>query len=56
MTDSNVPEVLPPLPHGHTFVVTSSLMQMLSARGLFSALPSEDPLAHIAKLRSVYKS
>ena len=33
---------LPPLPQGHTFVVTSILMQMLTARGLFSGLRSED--------------
>ena len=29
---------------------------MLTARGLFSGLPYEDPHAHIAKLRSVCKS
>ena len=39
--DSNDPLVLPPLPQGHTFVVTSSLMQ-INAKGLFSGLPSED--------------
>ena len=48
--------LLPPLPQGHTFVVTSSLMQMLTARGLFLGLPSEDPHAHIAKVREVCKS
>ena len=53
---SDGPLVLPPLPPGHTFVVTSSLMQMLTARGLFSGLPSEDPHAHIAKVRVVCKS
>ena len=37
-------------------MVTSSLMQMLTARGLFSRLPSEDPHAHIAKVRAVCKS
>ncbi|XP_049410643.1 uncharacterized protein LOC125873837 [Solanum stenotomum] len=47
------PIVLPP---GHTFVVTSSLMQMLTARGLFSGMASEDPHGHMAKLRSVCKS
>ena len=33
--DSDGPLVLPPLQHGHTFLVTSSLMQMLTTRGLF---------------------
>ena len=56
IADSDGPLVLPPLPIGHTFVVTSSLMQMLTTRGLFSALPSEDPHAHIAKVRAVCKS
>ena len=37
-------------------MVTSSLMQMLTARCLFSGLPSEDPHAHIAKVRVVCKS
>ena len=54
--DSDGPLVLPLLPPEHTFVVTSSLMQMLIARGLFLGLPSEDPHAHIAKLGSVCKS
>ena len=54
--DSDGPLVLPPLPTGHIFVVTSSLMQMLTARGFFSGLPSEDPHAHIAKVRAVCKS
>ena len=54
IADSDGPLVLPPLPTGHTFVVTSSLMQMLTARGLFSGLPSEDPHAHI--VREVCKS
>ena len=31
--NSDGPLVLPPLPPGQTFVVTSSLMQMLTARG-----------------------
>ena len=44
-----------PLPHGHMFPVTSSLMQMLTTRGLFSGLASKDPHSHIAKLRSVFK-
>ena len=37
-------------------MVTSSLMQTLTARGLFSGLPSEDAHAHIAKVRAVCKS
>ena len=37
-------------------MVTSSLMQILTARGLFSGLPFEDPHAHIAKVRAVCKS
>ena len=36
-------------------MVTSKLMQMLTARGLFLGLPSEDPHAHIAKVRAVCK-
>ena len=56
IADSDGPLVLPPLPPGHTFVVTSSLMQILTTRGLFSGLPSEDPHAHIAKVRAVVKA
>ena len=56
IVDSDGPLVLPPLPTGHTFVVTSSLIQMLTARGLFSGLPSEDSHAHIVKIRVVCKS
>ena len=56
IADSDGPLVLPPLPTGHTFVVTSSLLQMLTTRGLFSGLPSEDQHAHIAKVRAVCKS
>ena len=37
-------------------MVTSSLMQMLTARGLFSGLASEDPHVDIAKVREVCKS
>ena len=55
ITDSECPLVLPILPHGHTFVVTSSLMQIFTAIGLFSRLSSEDPHAHVAKVRSVCK-
>ena len=36
-------------------MVTSSLMQILTTRGLFSGLPSEDPHAHITKVRAVCK-
>ncbi|XP_049368382.1 uncharacterized protein LOC125833276 [Solanum verrucosum] len=54
--ESEGPIVLPPLPPGHTFMVTRSLMQMLTTRGLFSGLASEDPHGHMARLRSVCKS
>ena len=56
IADSDRPLVLPLLPTSHTFVVTSSLMQMLIARGLFSGLPSEDPHAHKAKVRQCVKA
>ena len=56
IAESDEPRVLPPLPPRHTFLVMSSLMQILIVRGLFSGLPSEDPHAQIAKLRSVRKS
>ena len=56
IADLDGPLVFPSLPTCHTFVVTSSLMQMLTARGLFSGLPSEDPHAHIDKVRAVCKS
>ena len=56
IADSDGPLVLPPLPPGRTFVVTSILMQMLTTRGLFSGLPSEDPHDHISKVRTVCKS
>ncbi|XP_049357939.1 uncharacterized protein LOC125822566 [Solanum verrucosum] len=55
-TESDEPLALPPLPPRHTFVVTSSLMQMPTVRGLFSCLASEDPHAHVARLISVCKS
>ena len=51
ITYSDGPLVLPPQPYGYTFGVTSSLMQMLIARGLFSGLPSKDIDAHISRLR-----
>ena len=47
---------LPPLPQGHTFVVTCSLMQMHTGRGLFFGLPAEDPHAHTTKVRAVCTS
>ena len=37
-------------------MVTSTLMQMLTARGLLSGLPSEDPHSHIPMVRAVCKS
>ena len=55
IADWDGPLILPPLPTGHTFVVTSSLMQMLTARVLFSELPSGDSHAHIPKVRAVCK-
>uniref|UniRef100_M1DG53 Integrase core domain containing protein n=1 Tax=Solanum tuberosum TaxID=4113 RepID=M1DG53_SOLTU len=55
IADSDGPLVLPPLPPGNTFVVNSSLMQILKAKGFFSGLPMEDPHAHIAKLMVVCK-
>ena len=36
-------------------MLTSSLMQKLTARGLCSGLPSKDPHAHIVKVRAVCK-
>ena len=53
IADFDGPLVLAPLLPGNTFVVTSSLMQMLTARGVFSSLPSKDAHAHIAKVRAV---
>ena len=43
IADSDGPFVLPYLPTGHTFVVASSLKQMLTTGGLLLGLPSEDP-------------
>ena len=37
-------------------MVTTSLMQMLTVRGFFSGLRSEDPHAHIIKVRLLRKS
>ena len=56
ITHSDGTLVIPPLLQDHTFVVTTSLMQMLTARGLSSRLPFEYAHAHIAKLRSICKS
>ena len=53
ITDSDGTLVLFHIPQGHTFVVTSRLMQMLTARGLFSGQPSEDPHALIAKVTAL---
>ena len=56
ITDSDGPLVLPPLPHGHTFMVTCNLMPIPTARGLFLGIPLEDTHTHIAKLGFVCKS
>ena len=53
---SNKPLVLPLLPPRYIFMVTSSVMQMFTVRGLFMGLPSEDTHSHIEKLRFVCKS
>ena len=37
-------------------MVTSSVMHILTSRGLFSGLPCEDTHAHIAKVRATFKS
>ena len=50
------PPVLGPLQQGNSFMGTSSLMKMLTAKGLVLGLRSEDLHPHIAKLRSVCKS
>lgn len=48
--------MLPHLPPGHTFIVTSNLMQMLTTRGLVSAIPLEDLYGQMDKLRSACMS
>ena len=53
ITDSDGLLVLPPLPYRHTFMVTSSLIKMLTTRGFFSGLSLDDSHAHIDKLSSV---
>lgn len=55
IADSDKPLFLNPLPPGHTIVMTSSWMQMLTTRGLFYGIPLEDPHAHIDQLRHVCK-
>lgn len=54
--ESEEPIVLPLLPPGHTFMVTSSLIKTLITRGLFLGLVSEDPHRHMPKLRCICKS
>lgn len=54
------PIIVPPLPSGHIFVVTSYLMIKLTSKGLFDGLPSKDVYAYIRKAicmcrSSVYK-
>ena len=56
IADSDGSLFFPPLPPGHNFVVNSRLIQMLTARGLLSGVPYEDPHFHIAKVRAVCKS
>ena len=56
IADSDGPLVFTPISQGHTLMLTSSLIQILTTRGLFSGLLYEDPHAHIAKVRAVCKS
>uniref|UniRef100_M1DW17 Integrase core domain containing protein n=1 Tax=Solanum tuberosum TaxID=4113 RepID=M1DW17_SOLTU len=56
IVESEGPIVVPHLPLGHTLVVTSSLMQMLTERGLFFRLALKDLHGYMAKLISVCKS
>jgi len=48
--------VVPPLPPGHTFVMTSIVMQMLTSKGLFVGLQSKDPYSHLGKVKRVFMS
>src|SRR5688572_24735359 len=48
--------LLPPLPPGSKFCITSGLIQMLHSRGLFSGLASEDPHNHLINVAYVRKS
>lgn len=50
---SDGPFELPPLPLWHMFVVTSSLMKMLTTRILFAGLPMDYPHAQIAMINYV---
>lgn len=50
------PIIFPSLPPGHTFVLTSSQMQILTTRGSFYSQASENTHGHMSKLRSVCKS
>uniref|UniRef100_M1DQY8 Uncharacterized protein n=1 Tax=Solanum tuberosum TaxID=4113 RepID=M1DQY8_SOLTU len=54
--ESEGPIILPHLPPGITFMVTSSLMQMLTTRGLFSGMASKDLHGNMVKLRRFCKS
>ena len=56
ITDCKGPLIFLPLPHDYYFVVTSSVIKMLNARGLFSGITSEDTHAHMAKVRSMCNS
>lgn len=54
--ESDRPLVLPLLHSWHTFVVTSIMMHILTARGLFVGLLTDDPHDHIPKMNVVCKS
>lgn len=56
IADSDGPLVLPPLPQVYTYVETSILLQILTARGLFEGFVSDNPHAKIQNLRVVCKS
>ena len=53
IADNNKSLFLPKLPQGLKVVVKSSLIKMLTMRGLFSGLPWKDAHARISKLRDV---
>lgn len=48
--------VVPPSKPGHTFIVTSILMQKLTSKGLFLGLKSKDPYAQLRKVQRVCMS